>query len=206
MSSAVFDKLLGRRRRDPAPEPALFRAVADPSTLAARIETLSAEVDALRARQSGVEAKFAEAIEPRGLSRDAAPGATVAGLESSIAALRVRCGEISSAQAAMTAALRRADDAMRGLQADVATRLTAADASVARDRTRVDEVAALLRELRPAVSTATQQVATFRADLHNRSDDLSRSVMSRLAPLYFMSLLAMLVSLATLAWLIWRTM
>ena len=135
------------------------------------------------------------------------PDADLGRIDAALAALQAKCGELSAGHAAMAAAMRRADGEVTEVHADrteIVRQIAALHATLGQDRARVDEALAGVRALRAEVASTARSRASADVERTTRADEIGRSVIARLGPIYLVSWIALIASLAALAVAIWR--
>lgn len=207
MSSAVFDKLRGILRRAPADDPFMDRPTLSFVPSARRVDALAEEIARMRERQASLESRVAD-VPANAIVPAVAADSALGRFDAAIAALQARCAELAAGQAAMAAAMRRADGEVSEFNADrteIVRQLSALHASLGQDRTRLDEAVASVRTLRDEIAATARLQANADVEWTSRADELGRTVASRLGPIYLVSLLALIASLTALALTIWRS-
>lgn len=205
MSSAVMDKLRGLLRRPPVEEAEMDRPTLEWNPVR-RVESLARELDRVATRQAELEKRLTP--EPTSAIGPAIVTASDLGrIDAALAALQARCADLAAGQTSMAAALQRADDEVAQVDADrdeIVHQLSTLHMAVGQDRARLEEVHVGLRTLRDELSAAAVQWTSSNVDWSHRADELGRRTVARLAPLYLVSLLALIASLAALGIVISR--
>lgn len=212
MASQAMQKLRGILRRGPVtasvPNVAATPAAADAASLQANVARLAAEVDRLRAAQQSLESKYdALAARDPTAATTPVPPTDFRRLDAAIATLQGRVSEILATQASAAIGAKRVDGSIAGVRDDLNglnARIAKLDQDAAQDRKRVEASVAGASEVREAIDASTEQLTRARDELGVRAEELGQRLAARLAPLYLLSLVALLAALATLGILFWK--